>query len=198
MDVPTMISLLQFRLTSTSFRYSNKSYQPLDGLAMGSPVSSIVADIFMDDFDEKSITKETSVTPRLWKRFVDDILAVVRIDKSHKLLEHLHRQHPRVRFTIEKEGKGVLPFMDVCFSCDERGSLHREMFQKPTHTNRYIQFSSHHPESVKSGVIECLVDRAMIVSREKRYSSKNSTISRMPWLRTGIRRFLSRRPKTRR
>ena len=56
---------------------------------------------------------------------------------------------------------------DACFSCDERGSLHREMFQKPTHTNRYIQFSSHHPESVNSGVIECLVDRAMIVSSEK-------------------------------
>ena len=83
---------------------------------MGSPVSSIVADICIEEFEEKSITKETSVTPRLWKRFVDDILAVVRMDKSHKPSEHLDRQHPSVRFTMEEEGKGVLPFMDAGFS----------------------------------------------------------------------------------
>ena len=80
---------------------------------------------------------DLSVTPRVWKGFVDDILAVVRIDKSHQLLEHLNRQHFKIRFTMEKKENEVLPFMDVRFSHDERGSLHRKVFQKPTHTNRY-------------------------------------------------------------
>ena len=40
----------------------------------------------------------------------------------------------------------------------------REVYRKPTHTNRYVQFTSHHPESVKSGVIDCLVKRAATVS----------------------------------
>ena len=114
------------------------------------------------------------MTPCLWKRFVDDILAVVQMDKSHQLLEHLNRQHLEIRLTMEKEENGVLPVMDIRFSRNERGSLRREVFQKPTHTNRYIQFSSHHPESVKAGVIECLVDRAMIVSSEK-YVTKART-----------------------
>ena len=38
------------------------------------------------------------------------------------------------------------------------------MYQKPTHTNRYIPCTSHHPISVKSGVVECLVNHAIRVS----------------------------------
>ena len=38
------------------------------------------------------------------------------------------------------------------------------MYQKPTHTNRYVPFSSHHPISVKSGVVACLANRAIGVS----------------------------------
>ena len=47
MDVATIIDLLRFCLTSTSFRYDNQHYKQLDGLAMGSPVSPVMADIFM-------------------------------------------------------------------------------------------------------------------------------------------------------
>ena len=40
----------------------------------------------------------------------------------------------------------------------------REVFQKPTHTNRYVHFNSHHLLSVKSGVVERLVNCAITVS----------------------------------
>ena len=47
---------------------------------------------------------------------------------------------------------------------DEYEQVVRQVYRKPTHTNRYVQFTSDHPTSVKSGVIDCLVQRATIVS----------------------------------
>ena len=46
LDVPTIIQLLRFCLTSTAFQYRGQHYKQLDGVAMGSPVSPNIADIF--------------------------------------------------------------------------------------------------------------------------------------------------------
>ena len=40
----------------------------------------------------------------------------------------------------------------------------REVYQKPTPTNRYVQFESHHPSHVKAGIVQGLVERAVRVS----------------------------------
>ena len=166
MSVPIIISLLRFCLTSTSFRYNNQHYQQLDGVAMGSPVSPVVSDIFMEDFEDKALS-DGSICPPLWKRFVDDVLAVVKRDKGSPLLDHLNEQHPNIKFTMEEEEEGSLPFMDVRFTRTANGKLHRQVYQKPTHTNRYVQYDSHQPDSVKSGMIAGLVNRAMIVSSDE-------------------------------
>ena len=38
--------------------------------------------------------------------------------------------------------------------------LQTSVYQKPTHTNRYIQFSSHYHPRILRGVIQCIRDRA--------------------------------------
>ncbi len=53
--------------------------------------------------------------------------------------------------------------MDVRFTRQDQGNLVREVYQKPTHTNRYVQFDSHQPNNVKAGVVQCLVNRAVTV-----------------------------------
>ena len=65
---------------------------------------------------------------------------------------------------MEEGRDGSLPFTDISFSRDEYRQVVREIYRKPTHTNRYMQFTSTHPQSVKSGVIDCLVKRAATVS----------------------------------
>ena len=134
-------------------------------VAMGSPLSPIIADIFMVDLEEKAIAGAGGdIAPSVWKRYVDDVLSVVKRDKGQLLLDHLNKQHEKIRFTMEEERDGSMPFTDISFSRDEYGQVVREVYRKPTHTNRYVQFTSHHPESVKSGVIDCLVKRAATVT----------------------------------
>ena len=56
-------------------------YQQLDGVAMGSPVSPVIADIFMEDLEDKIFEMKISPNfglPRLWRRFVDNVIAVIR------------------------------------------------------------------------------------------------------------------------
>ena len=72
---------------------------------MGSPVSPAVADIFMQDLEVLAFAQFLN-PPRLWKRFVDDILSIVRCGEGEKVLEQLNKQHPSIRFTIEEESEG--------------------------------------------------------------------------------------------
>ena len=48
-------------LNSTSFVYQGQFYQQLEGAAMGSPLSPIVANIFMEKFEEEALA--TTHTP---------------------------------------------------------------------------------------------------------------------------------------
>ena len=134
---------------------------------MGSPVSPAVADIFMQDLEVRVFAQFLNPA-RLWKRFVDDILSIVRCGEGEKVLEQLEKQHPSIRFTVEEESEGELPYMDVKFERQEDGKLRREVHRKKTHTDRYLQFSSNHTDNVKSGVIQGLVDRAGTVSSDQR------------------------------
>ena len=60
---------------------------------------------------------------------------------------------------MEKESNGKIPFLDVLVERKE-GRLSTRVYGKKTHTDRYINFSSHHHPQVKSGVISCLRNRA--------------------------------------
>ena len=129
---------------------------------MGSPVSPVIANIFMEDLEDKAFASYPLV-PRVWYRFVDNIISVVKKNGAQWLLTHLNNQPRRINFTMEVESSDSLPLMDVRFTRQAGGELMREVYQKPTHTNCYVHFDSHHPLSVKSDVVECLANRAITI-----------------------------------
>ena len=51
----------------------------------------------------------------MWKRFVDDMIAVMKKERSKLYLEYLNQQHEKIKFTMEEERGGSIPFMDVHF-----------------------------------------------------------------------------------
>ncbi|XP_045452128.1 uncharacterized protein LOC123661186 [Melitaea cinxia] len=59
--------LLKHCLTSGYMLWNNQFYKQVDGVAMGSPVSPVVADIFMEDFEETAL-RTSPITPRFYKR----------------------------------------------------------------------------------------------------------------------------------
>ena len=80
---------------------------------------SVIYDIFMEDFEDRAFAAYLAADLlRVWKRLVDDVIAVVKKDGGQSLLQHLNSQHPRIKFTMEEEKDGTLPFMDVRFTRD--------------------------------------------------------------------------------
>ena len=67
------MELLELCLRSTYFTFREKYYRLTDGVAMGSSVSSIVAHLFMERFEEGALQDATAFQPRIWKISVDDV-----------------------------------------------------------------------------------------------------------------------------
>ena len=76
MKVEQVISLLEFCLKTTYFQFQGRFYEQLHGAAMGSPISPIVANLYMEDFETKAISSAV-YPPSTWKRFVDDTFVVI-------------------------------------------------------------------------------------------------------------------------
>ena len=52
--VQNIIELLGFCLHNTYFSFQNKFYEQIEGVAVGSPVSPIVANLYMESFERKA------------------------------------------------------------------------------------------------------------------------------------------------
>ena len=62
-SIQHIINLLEFCLNSTSFVFQGQYYQQMEGEAMGSPLSPIVANIFMEQFEKEAL--ETAPHPQV-------------------------------------------------------------------------------------------------------------------------------------
>ena len=102
LSVQAIPDLLSTCLNNSGFRYRGQFYEMESGLAMGSPMSHLVANIFMADLEKKAISTMES-PPKLWLRFVDDVLSIVKRHKAEMILQHLSNQHPGNLFTSEIE-----------------------------------------------------------------------------------------------
>ena len=74
-NVPDLCTLVELCLKSTYFQFGKSFYEQVEGAAMGSPLSPIVANIFMEDFEARAL--ETSPwKPMMWCRYVDDVFVI--------------------------------------------------------------------------------------------------------------------------
>ena len=62
------------------------------------------------------------------------------------------------------ESEGKLPILDVLLQCDPDGSIATTVYRKSTHTDRYLDFASHHPLAHKIAVVRTLHNRAEAIS----------------------------------
>ena len=137
--------LLNFVLRSTYFQYNGSIYKQLEGAAMGSPVSAVIANLHMESFEQLAITT-SAYKPRIWKCYVDDTFTILERGNVDSFLQHLNNQQPSIRFTMETENDYKLAFLDTAVSRERDGRLTTSVYRKPTHTEQYLAYDSHHPQ----------------------------------------------------
>ncbi|XP_072046527.1 uncharacterized protein [Amphiura filiformis] len=87
-----VVELLDFILSTTHFTFRGQIFRQRFGAAMGSPVSPLAANLFMEHLEGTAIaTAPMECKPKLWKRYVDDILQIVAKDEVNTLTDHLNQ-----------------------------------------------------------------------------------------------------------
>ena len=86
MSIPQIIKLLEFCLKNTYFLFQGKYYEKIHGSAMGSPISPVTANLFMEDFEVKTLSSSPQ-SPHLWLRHMDDSFVI----QLHKEMEDIRK-----------------------------------------------------------------------------------------------------------
>ena len=160
MNTRHIIKLLEFCLRSTYFVFQGQHFEHVEGAAMGSPLCPIVANIYMKHFEARAL--ETAPhPPSIWKRYMDDTFVILKTAYKEEFFHHLNSIEEKIQFTAENtRADGSLPFLDTLVTVEEDGSLSTSIYRKPTHTNQYLQWDSHHSIANKYSVMNSLLHRA--------------------------------------
>ena len=180
LNINTIMELLTLCIKTTYFQLNTDFYQQDFGMAMGSPLSPIVSNIFMEDFEQHHIQNYTH-KPVIWWRYVDDVFAIwpYDIDKLNKFLDFINTKENSIKFTIETELNLQLPFLDTLIK-KTGNTFETSVYRKKTHTNRYLHFKSNHHMNIKTGVVKSLYDRAKIIcSNDQIFNNEKEFIKKV-------------------
>ena len=140
-------------------------------------VSGNIANLVMEYIEERAISTAAH-PPRWWYRYVDDSHACLKKDYVQEFHDHLNSVNPNIQFTKEVEQGNRLSFLDTT-TTRVRGRIQVSVYRKPTHTDKYLDYNSHHPSQHKRSVVNTLLHRAQKIpstnverSRERKHVIK--------------------------
>ena len=143
-------------MSSPSREISAKNSQ---GAAIGFPISPVIANIYMEYFEEIALGLKCPF-PTLWlKGYVDDVISIVK--KVDAIFSHLNYVELHIKFTMEAPDIDVsISFLATKCSPNSYYSTHTSVYRKPNHTNHCLDWNCNHPISANKAVIHALIYRA--------------------------------------
>jgi len=156
--------LLDFATKFTHFLLNKKYYDQCDGVSMGTPLAAIFAEVFMGHFEEQHLpallnNKDSKLLT--WRRYVDDTFTIFKNDANAAgIRQLLNTFHPCIKFTIESEIDGAIPFLNVEVIPYDN-SFDTKVYRKKTTTELMLKWNSLVPRSYKKASVTALVNRAI-------------------------------------
>ena len=97
MSANNILELLEFWLCNTYFLFQGQLYEQSKGAAMGSPVPTRVANLYMGSFEHR-VQISAVKPPKLWERYVDDTFVILQQSQknvlaTHELCRSFHKLH---------------------------------------------------------------------------------------------------------
>ena len=178
LTIDALINLIKLCCESTVFSFNDSFYQQIEGVAMGSPLACILANLFMEYF-ETQLRHQCPHQPIIWWRYVDDIICIWPhgMERFQSFLDGLNQLVPSINFTTEWEvydgdsGIATLPFLDVLIHRSLTGVTF-SIYRKSSHCHMYIHYFSNHPPHVKKGTLSGLFLRALRISSDVHLQSE--------------------------
>ena len=152
--------LLIYCVKQNHFVFNGKIYDQIDGVAMGSPLGPVLANIFMAQLEEKALQLFNGNKPDVYNRYVDDTFLIFNCkDDSIKFFDYMNTQHKNIKFTVEPEHNDSLSFLDVLIKRLTDGSISTSIYRKDTFSGLYMKYNSFVPPQFKRSLVYGLLNR---------------------------------------
>ena len=165
------MELVSICVNFNCFMFENQEYVQHHGLAMGSPLSAVMASLYMESLEEDNFLRIIGRGSQ-WYRYVDDVLVIVPKNTNlNNKLRRLNSINDNIEFTLEEETNSEISFLDTVIHRQgntARFSVHR----KPTNKDDYIHYLSSHNEKTKTGVVIGFFLRALRICSEEYLDSE--------------------------
>ena len=159
-----MNSLLELATKETHFSFNNKTYCQTNGIAMGSPLGPLFADVYINYLEEKFMKRIMKNGVEHYKRFVDDTFVIAHKDANIKtILDILNSYDDEIQFTCEEESKCTLSFLDVKIqrTTSSQSPFITSIHRKPSYSGLMLKWSSYVPKTYKVSAISSMIYRAI-------------------------------------
>ena len=160
------IRLVRLCLEFGCLDFEGDEYTQINGLAMGSPLSAVLASLYMETLEKEHYLPILGDDVTMY-RYVDDMILFLPNDtNTDDLLRRFNEVEPAIQFTYEVEKDGTLPFLDVVIRKSEH-ELKFSVYRKPTNKDDFIHYFSAHSMRTKRGIVIGFYLRALrICSKE--------------------------------
>ena len=156
-----IIHLLKVILGQNYFQYNNQFFQQDKGITMGSPISSTLAEVYLQFIEETRI-KQLMENQEIiyYKRYVDDILIIFDHNKINKttIIDCVNKLDEHLEFKASQEIDRLTNYMDLTIYRNTN-TIDLSIYRKPTHADITIQSSSNHPLDYKLAAFSYYINR---------------------------------------
>ncbi len=163
-------------LENNTFYFNGNYYRQTKGTAMGTkfaPIYATLAIAFLEERLYDEVGKHFGETfksyfMKYWKRFLDDCFIpwtrpMTDLDILHDILNNLHND---INFTKEYSPQKQA-FLDVSVQAHD-GTIHTDIYYKPTDSKQYLLFESCHPRHIKTSIPFSLARRLKTIVSDSR------------------------------
>jgi hypothetical protein len=155
-----IIALLHTILQQNYFKFGDLIFQPQKGITMGSPISGIIAEIFLQLYEEKHLNQlldGRGIT--FYTRYVDDIFIIYDTNKTtpDQILTYMNNLYPILAFTPTHEENNTINFLDLLIT-RQPPSISIDIYRKPTTTDTTINYTSNHPVEHKLAAYRYMIN----------------------------------------
>lgn len=154
-------------------------YRQTDGVAMGSPLGPLLANVFVGSLEQKLFDQHGG--PLLYKRYVDDVFAIFNCkSQCYDFLRRINHLHSSIQFTCEEEMNNKIAFLDVQIEKDLNDQKFvTSIFRKDTFTGLYVKWESFCSKRRKVNLVSTLTHRAILLCSSTRLDAELNNIRKI-------------------
>ena len=163
--------LIELCLLKCYFLWNEEIHLLKDSGPIGLSIMVVMAEGFLQVLEAKAMDDALHLQPPLcplsFYRYVDDSHSrfndLSGADKFHVILNN---QHPKIKYTIEREEEKSLQFLDIKITNNGEGKYEFDVFRKDAITNVQVKPDSCHDPQILRGIFKGFLNRAISICSE--------------------------------